>query len=234
MSTLYQLAMTFDINALNNCDGDWHEPLNAYTDELVERFAKSPEGQAHFDEYQHIGWSKQLISLGFIYQEVTLPDMLDDDVEAILFEHFPRKISLMSPEDADDVIPELIAFWQYLQRDYQLPNAEDILGFLKAMNPKEFQAEMNNPANFGMAKSFFQGGLNAGFDMTTAEGANAFQAVYNANLAASSAPFGPPPLPEPPELHQKKATRPKKSKSKQKRRKALAKASRKQNRKKHK
>lgn len=233
--------MTFDIDALASCGEDWDKELEAYTDELIELFAESLEGQAHFEEYQNIGWSQQFVSLGFIYQEVLLPDMLDDDVEAILFEHFPRKISLLSPDDADDVIPELIAFWQYLHREYQLPNAEDILDFLKAMDPKEFQAEMNNPANFGIAKSFFQGGLNAGFDMTTEEGAQAFQSVYNANLAASNAnlaasnaPFGQLSLPEPPELHQNKATRSKKSKSKQKRRKALAKASRKQNRKKHK
>ncbi|MBT9315765.1 hypothetical protein [Leptothoe spongobia] len=230
--------MTFDINALQNCDGDWHEALNAYTDELVELFAESPEGQAHYEKYQHIGWSARLISLGFTYQEVTLPDMLDDDVEAILFSHFPRKISLMSPDDADDVIPELIAFWQYLQREYQLPNAEDILNFLQAMDPQEFLVEMNNPANFGMAKSFFQGGMNAGFDMTTEEGAYAFQSAYNASLSGSNspfnAPFGEPLLPETPELETGKATRPKKSKTKQKRRKALAKASRKQNRKKRK
>jgi hypothetical protein len=233
--------MTFDINALDNCDGDWHEALEDYTDKLMERFVESPEGQAHFDEYQHIGWSAKLISLGFIYQEVTLPEMYDDDVEAILFEHFPRKISLLSPDDADDVLPELIAFWQYLHREYQLPNAEDVLNFLKGTDLKDFQAEMNNPANFGMAKSFFQGGINAGFDMTTEEGARAFQSVYNANLAASNTlnePFNMPLgelLPsETPEQSPAKATRPKKSKSKQKRRKALAKASRKQNRKKRK
>ncbi len=225
--------MTFDINALASCSEDWDKELEAYTDELIELFAESPEGQAHREEYQNIGWSGQFVSLGFIYQEVLLPDMFDDDVEAILFEIFPRKISLMSPDDADDVIPELIAFWQYLHREYQLSNAEDILDFLKAMDPKEFQAEMNNPANFGMAKAFFQGGLDAGFDMTTEEGAREFQSVYNADLNAAG-PFGQLSLPEPPELLQNKATRPKKSKSKQKRRKALAKASRKQNRKKHK
>ncbi|MEM9483513.1 MAG: hypothetical protein AAGA83_07445 [Cyanobacteria bacterium P01_F01_bin.116] len=234
--------MAFDINALENCDGDWHEALNAYTDELVELFAESPEGQAHYEEYQHIGWSARLISLGFIYQEVTLPDMLDDDVEDILFSHFPRKISLLSPDDADDVIPELIAFWQYLQREYQLPNAEDILNFLQAIEPQEFLAEMNNPANFGMAKSFFQGGLDAGFDMTTEEGASAFQSAYNASLSGSNLPFNLPfnaPFgelfpSETPGLETGKATHPKKSKTKQKRRKALAKASRKHNRKKRK
>ncbi|MEM9265679.1 MAG: hypothetical protein AAGA46_09155 [Cyanobacteria bacterium P01_F01_bin.13] len=41
--------MTFDINALDNCVGDWYEALDTYTDELVELFAESPEGQAHYE-----------------------------------------------------------------------------------------------------------------------------------------------------------------------------------------
>jgi hypothetical protein len=36
----------------------------------------------------------------------------------ILSEIFPRKISLASPEDVHDALPELIAFWEYLKREY--------------------------------------------------------------------------------------------------------------------
>ena len=41
---------------------------------------------------------------------------------------------------------------------------------------------MNDPANFGMAKSFFMGGQSAGFDMTNEAEANQFIMQYNANL----------------------------------------------------
>ncbi|MEM9002490.1 MAG: hypothetical protein AAGE59_03070 [Cyanobacteria bacterium P01_F01_bin.86] len=238
MPNPHKLAMTFDIYSLQNIeDDDWTEVLNTYTDTLIDRFAESPEGKAHFEKYQHIGWSVRLIDFGFSYQEVTLPEMDDHDIESILFEIFPRKVSLMSPDDADDVIPELIAFWQYLHREYDLGNAEDVLAFLQKMDPEKFKAEMNNPDNFGMARSFLQSGLNAGFDMTTNEGVQAFQQVYNAQLAPErslslpSLEFSEPP---PMESAWRSATKPKKSKSKQKRRQAIAKASRKQNRKKKK
>ena len=59
----------------------------------------------------------------------TLPKMKAPDVEEIVTELFPRKISLSSPDEADEAIPELIAFWEYLQREYQLSQAKSILKY---------------------------------------------------------------------------------------------------------
>jgi len=225
--------MTFDIYALDHYEdkwNDWDEALEDYTSELIDLFADSPEGKTHYQQYEHVGWSSQLVSLGFIYQEVTLSTMQDSDIHSILFNHFPRKISVLSPDDVDDVIPELKAFWTYLQREYELPNAEDVLLFLNQVDPNEFKAEMNTPANFGMARAFLQSGVEAGFDMRTQEGIQAFQEKYNASLGSRlpmSLPFSADPMDDAP----RSATSPKKSKSKRKQRNALEKASRKKNRK---
>jgi hypothetical protein len=229
-------TMAFDIYALDHYQDkwdDWDEALDDYTGALIDLFVDSPEGEAFYQQYENVGWLAQLISLGFTYQEVTLPEMQDSDIRSILFNHFPRKISVLSPDDVDDVIPELIAFWTYLQREYNLPHAEGVLTFLNQVDPNEFKAEMNNPANFGMARSFFQSGAEAGFDMTTQEGIQAFQKIYNASLG-SPAPMSLPLSAEPLDNVPRSATSAKKSKSKQKRRNAMAKASRKQNRKKRK
>jgi hypothetical protein len=56
-----------------------------------------------------------------------------------------------------------------------------VLTFLRKIEP-EFKGRMNDPAHYGMAKSFFTAGLKAGFDMTTPEGLEAFRQHYNANL----------------------------------------------------
>jgi hypothetical protein len=106
-------------------------------------------------------------------------------VQLILENLFPRKISLMQPEDADDVIPELIAFWQFLKREYQFKNADATLKYLKKLQPR-YREIMNDSSRFGMAKSFMTAGTQAGFDMTTQEGLTAFQLQYNANLMAGS------------------------------------------------
>jgi len=42
---------------------------------------------------------------------------------------------------------------------------------------------MNDPARFGMAKSFFMMGQSAGFDMTKQEDMDSFVKLYNAGLS---------------------------------------------------
>ena len=108
--------------------------------------------------------------------------MTSGDVQIVLEQLFPRKISLFSPEEADDAIPELIAFWQFLKREYQLNHADDILEYLHEIEP-EFRDIMNDSSKFGMAKSFFMMGQKAGFDMSTQEGLDEFMLHYNANIA---------------------------------------------------
>jgi len=111
---------------------------------------------------------------------------------------FPREISTSSPDEADDAIPELVAFWEYLKREYQLSNADGVLRYLREIEP-EFKGIFNDPANFGMAKSFCMQGQAMGFDMTNEEEMNTFMHVYNAALMAgkmeplpSPFGFGPP------------------------------------------
>ena len=102
-----------------------------------------------------------------------------------------RRRSRCSAEDADDAVPELIAFWQYLQREFRLPQAAAILEYLREIEP-ELPGMMNDPANFGMAKSFFMLGQSSGFDMTSQAGNDAFMAAYNlSRLAAMTPPAQP-------------------------------------------
>ena len=61
--------------------------------------------------------------------------MTKSDVEAIVTELFPQKVSLFDPEDVNTTIPELTAFWQFLKREYKHPHASKILSFLKKFSP---------------------------------------------------------------------------------------------------
>jgi hypothetical protein len=72
-------------------------------------------------------WAKCLIDYGYNYVGVALHEMDANDMEELLTEVFPRKISLSKPEDADQGLPAMIALWEYLKREYQLSNAENIL-----------------------------------------------------------------------------------------------------------
>jgi hypothetical protein len=174
--------MTFDLNRLDDMD-DVEEALDEYQDELFKLFADSPEGQACAQADPGMGfWVTRLIDYGYSFTGVTVPQMAASDLEELLTEVFPRKISLAAPDHADDAIPELIAFWEYLKRAYQLANADEILSYLRSVRPEAFRTWMNDPSRFGMAKSFFMMGQAAGFDMTDEKESAAFVNLYNASL----------------------------------------------------
>ncbi len=177
--------MAFDIHQLDEVDSyddGGEEALGKYRDELIRRFFNSPEGEAFLKAYPEGGfWAMQLMHCGYVYLGLTLPQMTVADVEEIVTELFPRKVSLLSPDDAEDTLPELVAFWEYLKRAYKLPKADSILRFLRGVGP-EFKRMMNDPSLFGPAKAFFMMGQSAGFDMTDEEDLQAFMYAYNASL----------------------------------------------------
>ena len=164
--------------------------LEGFVEELVVEFVASAEGQAYLQAYptmtEYVGsWVDHLLYFGYVYESVTLPQMTMGNVEVIVTQIFPRKISLLDPAEASTTIPELKAFWQFLQREYQHPQAHKIIKFLQQLQPK-FPSMMNDPRNFGIAKSFLMSGIAAGFDMTTEEGIKQFQQEQNQELSATN------------------------------------------------
>jgi hypothetical protein len=186
--------MDFDIHQLDRMDfgSEASEAgFEAFQQALLERFAQSPEGRERLKADPDMGfWAAQLMYYGYQYEGRTVPQMTVGTVQTVVTELFPRKITLESPEQADNTIPELIAFWNYLKREFHLPRADEVLEFLRDVGP-EFPETMNDPSNFGMAKSFMTMGLAGGFDMTTKEGCDAFMLAYNTGLLARQSPPRP-------------------------------------------
>lgn len=174
----------FDIHQLDGLDYDEAEPiLEDYQDTVIELFANSPEGQEYCKTYPEMGfWISQLIYYGFGYEGFTLPQMKAEDVATVIEDLFPRKVTLLSPEEGENAIPELLAFWQFLKREFKLRNATSIIKYLREIEP-EFEEIMNDSSKFGIAKSFVTLGHKAGFDISTEEGLQQFQEIYNAKIA---------------------------------------------------
>lgn len=227
--------MNFNINQLDEIEYDGsnesEEALEEYQDSVLEEFSLSPEGKERIKADPEMGfWIAQLMYYGFAYVGVTLPQMDEQDINEIITDLFPRKISLSSPEDADDAIPELLAFWQFLRSKYKLVNADIIINFLVEIEPK-FNDIMNDSSRFGMAKSFMTMGQKSGFDMTDQNQMNKFIQIYNENIMEGQSDIPPtrkildftPKVPQ-----SKKSNAIKKQKNK------MAKASRKKNKKKRK
>jgi len=125
-------------------------------------------------------WVRAFLDFGYNHEGIALPSMGRQEVERVVSDYFPRKISLRSPEEADSAMPELIAFWEFLGREFALQTAQSVVGYLREVQPS-FRSWMLDPSKFGMAKSFFMAGQAAGFDMTDKSEMNAFAAAYNAD-----------------------------------------------------
>ncbi|MEA5554082.1 hypothetical protein VB713_24395 [Anabaena cylindrica UHCC 0172] len=175
--------MPFDINQLNNLDYDEAEPLlSNYIDGVVEQFAKSPEGEAYVPDHPDFGgWIATFTEMSYIYEGFTLPKMTKANAQVVMEHIIPRKLTLMTRSEADDAISELVAFWNFLKREYNFRNAGAIAIYLTGIEGK-FTDWMFDPAKGGMAKSFMMNGIQAGFNMTTQAGVEAFKQVYNQKI----------------------------------------------------
>ena len=191
------MRMPFDINeAVFDSKGMYlEEKALRYEHDLMEQFATSPEGQAITERGTELGWAGAMIHYAISYFGVTPPVMTPGDLEAVVFDLFPRKV-ITERGDGAEIIQELQAFWHFLERAYQLPQASQMLARLRPQAARRLERELQEPANFGMAKSFVLMGQEAGFDMESPEGMRAWVEAYNAMVAPTLTPVsrhaGPP------------------------------------------
>ena len=195
--------MSFEINeAVFDEQGRYlEEPALRYEQALMDQFAASPEGQAIIQTGTELGWTRAMIHYAINYPGVTPPTMTANDLEEVISDLFPRKV-IAERGDGAETIQELRAFWQFLQRVYQLPQANQMLARLTPQAARRLERKMQESANFGMAKSFIMMGKEAGFDMESPEGMQAWVEAYNATVAPAMA--APSLHPEP---HTKKKSR---------------------------
>ncbi len=201
-----------------------------YIDTLFGRFIDSPEARALPQADEDLGWALSQMRLGIDHLGATPPETSPADLDEIVFEIFPRKVTVQAAE-APAIVQELEAFWCFLDREFQLANAKACLELLGASAVSRLEAELSDPANFGPAKQFASFSLEAGFDLDTEAGMAEAMLAYNASLSASRAPYadsigtelGPSSQPAP--------RGPARSRSRQKARRRAAKASRRKNRK---
>ncbi len=188
--------------------------LERYQRTILDLFAASPEAAAL---EAGPGWLEIFMDYLASYTGQTVATMTVPDLNEVVFDIFPRKVSCDASE-ASGIIEELRAVLTFLRREYGVENADECLEALDEDAAKDLERELSNPANFGMAKSMVMAGKDAGYDMRTKEGVEAWMAH------ASLMGLGPP-LPAAPRAQTKAADRAKKKKKKK-----AAKASKRKNR----
>ena len=167
------------------------DKVEDYVDELLSQFAASPEAKPLLESEAGLGWAGMMLDYSLNHLGVPPARMSLADFNEVLFDLFPRKVSTEA-ENAPAIVEELKAFWQFLHRQFGLDNARRIESSLNPAAAERLRKKLADPANYGMAKSMFMLGKQAGFDMTTQKGTDQFILAYNSRLANNPLP---PPLP---------------------------------------
>ncbi|HOD21395.1 MAG TPA: hypothetical protein PKK83_03835, partial [Polyangiaceae bacterium] len=157
-------------------------------EELVRLFADSPEAEPIED----ISACQIVMDMAADYLGHTIATLQADDLHTVLFDIIPRKFSIEASY-APWLIEVTRAFYAFLKREYGLKQADACLKVLEGDASERLEAALSDSSNFGIAKSFLMAGAEAGFDMQSEEGINAwFAAVQNgtANFSPSVPALG--------------------------------------------
>lgn len=169
-----------------------HDAEQAYYQRAEDTFSKSSEARQVIDRHGDLAWFRMLLEFGINYLGETVDQMTLESVREFLLSHVPRKVAV-EPKEAATLVGELAAFWEYLDRVYQLPQAKTIVAWLGTNGlVAQVKARLSDSANFGMGKSFVMAGKRAGYDMTTQADLDAFMTSYNQSLRLADAETLPP------------------------------------------
>jgi|GEM_PF-338928 len=158
-----------------------HEASLEYCENAARAFDRSPEGKEVESRFGGIHWIHLFLEMGVDYLGVIVDTMSAGDAEEIVFEIIPRKVSTTS-DAAEAIVFELRKFWEFVSRQYGLKNAASMVKLFDKKASANLRRELSDSRNFGMAKSMFMAGHEAGFDMTTEPGIAEFMVRYNASI----------------------------------------------------
>jgi hypothetical protein len=140
------------------------------------------EGQVIKERGTELGWAWAMLYYAITYCRVIPPMMTANDLEEVLYDLFPRK-AITERGDVAEIIQELGAFWHFLERVYQLSQAKQLPACLTPQAARRLERALQEPANFGLAKSFVLIGKEAGCDMESPGGMRAWVEANNATMA---------------------------------------------------
>lgn len=154
-------------------------------DEIMRRFAASPEAET----LTEVGLSRWLMDFAADYFNATIATLGAEGLREIVFEIIPRKVSI-DASAAGEIIEEYRALYAFMKREYGFDRADSCLRVLGGNAAMKLQAALSDSSNFGMAKSLFMGGRDAGFDMKSQEGLDAWmRATQSQSLPVSGRPL---------------------------------------------
>lgn len=175
------LAALFDLaQAGDEIDPKARGPLE---DELLRRFEASQEAEGVSD----VQACSFVMDFAADYFGDTVATLAPSGLREIIFRIIPRKVGIDASE-ARWIIDDNRAFYTFLKREFGFEQADACLRVLGGEAVRELEEALSDSSNFGMAKSVVLAGRDAGFDVDTEEGLQAWmQAAQGMPLPPSVA-----------------------------------------------
>jgi len=152
-------------------------------DELCQEFASSPEGRAVSKLEGH----RLLMTFAAEHVGSSIGALEPWAVREVLFDIIPRKVSV-DASAAPALVADCRAFYRFLSQAYELEQAEECLQVLGPRAEKQLEKALANPSKYGPAKTLLMAGKDAGFDVQSKEGIEAWIRTVNTSAATGAKP----------------------------------------------
>lgn len=150
--------------------------------ELDRRFLGSSEAAAAGVTRTH--WLHLVHDLAARHFGATVATLVAPDLQRIVFDLVPRSV-VVSPTEAGAIVAELRAAYAYLGRAHGLDDAEACLRLFGPDAEARLRAALSDSSNFGPGKAVLSRGTDAGFDMSTRAGVEAYMRTVSGDPSAS-------------------------------------------------
>jgi len=149
-------------------------------EEIVRRFTESP----HAGGAPDLDWIDLALEYGAEYEGVPFAAFDARVLREVLFGLFPRKVSCEATA-ASEIVHSLRAFWTFARDVLAHPHAVACLAELGDEAIPRLARKLEDPSNFGTAKSFVMMGRRRGFRVDSEEGLREWSDAFNAGRASS-------------------------------------------------
>ena len=158
----------------------------ALEEALLRRFEASPEARS-LEDFAPCGL---LLEVALLHFNATVATLTARELREVLFVLVPRSVNVEASHAAA-IVEALRAFYAFLRREFQLEQADACLRVLGGTAAKRLEAALSDSSKFGAGKAFIRAGREAGFDMSTKAGIDAWMRASNGRLPAESMPPSP-------------------------------------------
>ncbi|WP_428263536.1 DUF6930 domain-containing protein [Haliangium sp.] len=138
-------------------------------DELLFRFSSSPEARS----LCCVGQCGLVMDFAASYIGATIATLQPTELSEVVFDILPRE-AILDPSDAELVIEQNRALYRFLKREFDLEQADACLRVLDGDATERLEEALSDSRNFDRTKAFVMAGREAGYDMSTEEGVDAW------------------------------------------------------------